>query len=177
MLVLIFLTWDEERFPVEHRRDWQGNVLETLRGSLFASDSRCWQSRLGLWYRAGKPKTGRFYWNEYFLHSFPLTFISPCLNLYIIPPCLSSLPLLALFVSQFLSLSLSHFYFGRESDFLWRSPSLQRQLWLRVMSWWRHDVSHPVSQKHLRIIQHSLSVQSVRPVRSIRKRKFANQAG
>lgn len=60
--------------------------------------------------------------------------------------------------------------------------------WLRVMTWWRQDVSHPVSQKHPKIIQHSLSVQSeassqwpvlyIRSISSINtvvvKREFAN---
>lgn len=45
MLMLIFITWDEERFPEEPSSDWQGIVLETLRASLFVSDSRSCQSR------------------------------------------------------------------------------------------------------------------------------------
>lgn len=40
--------------PVEHRTDWQGSVQEWLRGSLFASDSRCWQLWFGLRHRPEK---------------------------------------------------------------------------------------------------------------------------
>ncbi len=51
-----FLNLERAGVPVEERHDWQGSVLEWLRGSLFASESRFCLPRFGLQYRAGKPK-------------------------------------------------------------------------------------------------------------------------
>lgn len=57
MLLLIFLTWCKDRSPSTRGCDWQGSVLEWLRCSLFASESRCQRLRLGLQCRPGKPKS------------------------------------------------------------------------------------------------------------------------
>lgn len=51
-----FLNLVQGQVPTKQRCDWQGSVLEWLRGSLFAAESRCWQPRLGLQCRPGKPK-------------------------------------------------------------------------------------------------------------------------
>lgn len=148
----------------EHLCDWQGSVLERLSGSLFASESCCWQPRLCLQYRAGKPKiknnTGRFYWNEYFFSAHGVSFSLSSLSVFVSTAYLPvsyffhDMFCVCLYLNVFLfpcltfSLAWSHISCG----WVYSTMSIIES-WLRVMRWWRHDVSQSVSQKHPKIIQ------------------------
>lgn len=95
-------------------------MLEMFRGALFASDFHCWQHRLGLQHRPGKPKnnTGHFYWNECFLH----TRFSSYSSLQYIFLFSLLLPVLFLSLAQRLSVPVI-LDVGLESDFLRHSLS------------------------------------------------------
>lgn len=108
------LGWGE--VPVERQCDWQGSVLEWLRGSLLASDSHCWQPRLRLQYRAGKPEnknnTGQFLleWiSPEHLAFLPFFHLPLCLNLCMCLSISSPPSLLSVYsLFYFLCVSLLH---------------------------------------------------------------------
>lgn len=152
-----FLNLGRGEVPGEHQCDWQGSVLEWLRRSLLASESRCWQPRRGLQYRAGKPKnknnTGSIFWNDIsFLSHFHL-FFRPFVSTAYLRVC----PRVSFSLCPDLTLSLAWSQISCGS--VYPTASVLKS-WLRALSWWRHDVSHPVSEKHPKIFQHGLSLQS-----------------